>query len=119
MPSTFRIKHERIAQCIDGAPMETFIEHLLALESILHVPAATMGDALVPAEANFQLPNVFLRTKANPKVERILEQRTPAVDMTAHINKVCDLLDELEWESVGRAEADKDLEALIRLRTGN
>ena len=119
----YKGKHEKFIQILSSATKETLIERLSSLEYNLQLPTNDEEpQSYVPLEPNFQLPNVFLKTLRNNRVEKLFaENRDAGVDWDESIARAIEYLDELEFEAPeadnGDDVYDSDaLEALIKSR---
>ncbi|CAD25579.1 hypothetical protein [Encephalitozoon cuniculi GB-M1] len=51
---------------------------------------------IVPKEANFQLPNVFLRTGQNPEYQKLVDGGMPSSDWDDVIEETIEMLEEID-----------------------
>lgn len=118
----YNTKHEKVAKIIARTTFENFIESLAAIEYNLCLPIQEPAKCLVPLEANFQLPNVFLKTKLNFKSDKILSNDAMKANWNTEIAKVCDFLENIELEVFEERKElmcdEKNLEELIKWRQG-
>ncbi|KAI4292519.1 hypothetical protein PAPHI01_1793 [Pancytospora philotis] len=119
----YRIKHEKFAQSIAGAAKETLVDSLAAIEYCLQTQNGDELKFLVPREANFQLPNVFLRTRMDPGAEKLLAQHACRADWDSSIDALVEQLDEIEFEDGAPEDSEIEgreelLESLIRVHSG-
>lgn len=117
-----RSKHENIAKIISQTTLENFLESLSAVEYNMCHLVQEAPKCLVPLEANFQLPNVFLKTKLNFKSEKLLTGDAIKANWNSEVSKISDFLEEIELEEyemkVEKECNEKGIEELIRWRYG-
>lgn len=110
-------KHEKFTKIISYTTPENFLESLTAIEYNLHQPAEE-SKSLAPNEANFQLPNVFLKTRNNFEIEKLLGKSNLEDNWNAKIDKAIEFLDRIELDQKEFEEPgvfdDKILETLIK-----
>jgi hypothetical protein len=96
----YRRKHEKFIQVLSSASKETLIERLSSLEHNLQTPAGEEApQSYVPLEPNFQLPNVFLKTLANNRVEKLFAENQGSTEgWNEQIDAAIEYLDELQFE---------------------
>lgn len=123
-PMNYRAKHEKFAKTISTLTKDTLIDNLSSLEYAMLLPAEEEPRFWVPREANFQLPNVFLRTKIDPQAEKLLTQPGQNVDWKDNIDRLVGHLDDIQLEDEEGEESEEApedeelLEALIKMRYG-
>lgn len=118
----YKSKHGNITKIISRTTFENFIESLAAIEYNLSIPIQEPSKCLVPLEANFQLPNIFLKTKLNFKSDKILNNDSMKANWNKEIDKIVEFLDGIELEVEEEDEEvdclEKELEEMIRWRQG-
>lgn len=116
----FSQKHERLAKIISYTTPENFLESLSAIEYSLLLPSSEEVMSLVPNEANFQLPNIFLKTRNNFEVEKLFGKSRPDDNWNSKIDKLIGLIDQIELKQDHPSENgdfdEKTLEVLIKHR---
>lgn len=113
-------KHDKLARTIYYTTPENFLDSLSSIEYSLLLPPAETAKSLVPNEPNFQLPNVFLKTRSNFLVEKLFRRNRPEDDFSEEIGRLLKILDEIEVEQATPQEGnpfdEKVLEILIKYR---
>lgn len=120
----YKNSHGKIVKCLESLTIQNCIENLSSLEYIMQNEVQDSQVALVPQEANFQLPNIFLKTKMNPKAEKLFSENKAFLDWDDSLEKAINFLLEIEIQMVSDSQNEnihdeKILEALIRSRFGS
>ena len=103
--------------------MENFLEKLNSLQLMTDLSIEEKATALIPQEANFQLPNIFLKSKINNKLENIFYQSKPLPDYSTSVDYAIDYLNEIIIEDVPDSNLEQEydeklLEQMVRMRFG-
>lgn len=116
----YRQKHENFVKTIQYAVPENFLESLSAIEYNLLHPSSEATKCLVPKEANFQLPNIFLKTRNSFAVEKLFGKSRRDDNFNAELDKIIDVLDQIEFKQPANLKNllfdEKILEILIKYR---
>ncbi|KAH9411920.1 hypothetical protein HK407_02g03650 [Ordospora pajunii] len=73
------------------------LKMLAPLENSFHTETVNDEEAcIVPNEANFQLPNVFLRTAPNPGYQKLVNCSVDAVEWNKTVDEVAEMFEEME-----------------------
>lgn len=67
-------KLEKLINIMQTENIDRIPEILKTLETYYNTPVTDVLCAIVPKQANFQLPNIFLRTKMMPECEKFLSK---------------------------------------------
>lgn len=115
-------RHDQITKIIEKTYPENLLESLSAIEYTLLHSTVEEGKALAPLEANFQLPNVFLRTRNSFDTERLFLNSRLENNWNAKLDRIIELLDQIEVEGAETQQEEpvdeKMLEKLIKWRSG-
>ena len=116
----YKSKHSRLIRAVEGVNIKNCIEELAALEHILQAKTEEDNTVLMPLEANFQLPNVFLKTKINNKVQRLFDSCPSSPQNDLSLEEVIEFLSDIEIYDVPNIQIgcfdESILEDLIRFR---
>lgn len=112
-------KHERIAKIISQTRLENLMESLSSIEYNLHQPIK-VSKSVVPLEANFQFPEMFLKTLNSFEVEKIFGKSDHKDNWNVNLNEMIDFLDNIEFSGEVENEPleydEKTLQTLIKNR---
>lgn len=119
--NTYKAQHEKFIKIVAGATPERLIEALSGAENRL--PPIDENVVLVPLEANFQLPNVFLNTRRINKVEKLFAEHGHAAPRSRAAERIIGWLDEIQFEyeeerEVNLEEDAQILSAILKHRIG-
>lgn len=100
---------------------------ILPLENSFKTEELTEDEVcIVPTEPNFQLPNVFLRTKKNPSYQKFIDANRSNVEWNQTVDEIVETLDEIDLGSPGgdvktnKCSIDQGiLEVVLRRRYGH
>jgi len=109
--NTYRAQHEKFIKLIAGTTAEKLVETLSGLEHSLPPGIEEEGAVLVPLEANFQLPNVFLNTRRINRVEKLFAGHGRSVGQSRAAEQVVAWLDEIQFECKEAHGADHEEQA--------
>lgn len=117
-------KHSKILKILNSLTPPSLMEGLSHMEYILLNDPETQGLGLVPQEANFQLPNIFLKSKINSKVEKLLKETKKSLGWDSSLDAAIDFLGEVEVvdaleEDLNPEFSEEVLEELLKARHGN
>ncbi len=77
------------------------LKMIVPLEKSFHTETVDDEEVcVVPNEANFQLPNVFLRTAPNPGYQKLINCNVNAVEWNKVVDEVLEMFEEMEIVSV-------------------
>lgn len=117
---SLRSKHEKIAKILSFTSLENFIENLSSIEYTLQSLTQEPQESIVPLEANFQIPNVFLKTKKSFKVEKLFLEKELSGEWNDQLDKAIEFFSGIELDIPETDEAHKLderlLERLLRWR---
>lgn len=115
-------KHERIVKILSSTTLENFIESLSSIEYGLQSFSPEPQESIVPLEANFQIPNVFLKTKKSFKVEKLFLEKELGGEWNQQLDRAIEFFDSIELGTPETNEAHsfdvKLLERLLEWRNG-
>ncbi|KAM0679871.1 hypothetical protein GINT2_002043 [Glugoides intestinalis] len=116
-------RHDQITKIIEKIYPENLLESLSAIEYTLVHSTVEEGKALAPLEANFQLPNSFLRTRNSFDTERLFVNNNLENNWNSRLDRLIELLDDIEIEGTLMSQEEpideKMLEKLIKWRSGS
>lgn len=117
-----RQKHEQIGRIVSQANPENFMESLSGIEYHLLQAPNEEQKSLVPTEANFQLPEIFLRIKNTFEIEKIFLKSRLENNWNHRLDKIIEKLNQIELEQPVTEKKsifdEKVLETMIRWRYG-
>jgi len=108
----FQAKHSKILKGISSASLENFLECVSSVEYTLQTCNPDLQKAIVPLEANFQIPNILLKTKKCFKVENLFAEKNLSADWNDRLDYAICFIDNIELEC---EEESQDLELDIKL----
>lgn len=115
-------KHERIVKALSLTSLENFIESLSSIEYTLQSITSEPQRSVAPLEANFQIPNVFLKTKKSFKVEKLFLDGEAGGEWNESLDGAIEFLDGIKLCVTESNEADvpdgKLLEKMLMWRNG-
>lgn len=111
----FKAKHEKIMKSLSNTNFENFIEKLSSIEYILETTSNTTEKALVPMEANFQLPNTFLKSRPNFKLENLFSNSNKENNWDEALDASIAFLDEIQFDMKIEKKSVTDVELLERM----
>lgn len=91
-------KLEKIINIMQIDDIEQIPEVIKTLETYYNLPLSDSLSAFVPTEANFQLPNVFLRTKKLPECEKFI-LKNHSSKLSLKFEEIIKFLEGVEIES--------------------
>lgn len=103
---SIRARYEKIAKALGVRQQDLWhiTRQILPLENSFQTePIADEEVCVVPAEPNFQLPNVFLRTKKNPACQKLVDSSRSDVEWNQTLDATLEALEEIDI-SAGREE---------------
>ncbi|KAI5168598.1 hypothetical protein PAEPH01_0264 [Pancytospora epiphaga] len=117
----YKALHEKFIKITTGVTPERFIEVISRIENRLSITSELENIAIVPLEANFQLPNVFLNTRRINKVEKLFSDHGSDENQREKIDQIIGWLDNIqfEYEEEQRVSPEGDkhiLSALLKYR---
>lgn len=118
----FQAKHLKILKSIQMATLKNFLECLSSVEYTLETCNPALLKAIVPLEANFQLPNIFLKTKKAFKIENLFSDKNLAADWNDELATAILYIDNIELECSGNNKDPEvdilQLESMLKWRNG-
>lgn len=123
MTTGYKNKHYKILKGVEKMNIQNFIEELSSIEYVLQNKIVEADAILVPQEANFQLPNTFLKTKIGNKVQSLFKDSPAAPDRDNNIDDAIEFLNEIEIQDIQEINENECfnmqiLEKLVRARFG-
>jgi len=117
---SFKQKHEKFARTIHYTIPENFLDSLSTMEYALLLSSSETPKCLVPNEANFQLPNIFLKTRSSSAVEKLFSKSRCEDNFNAELDAMIEFIDQIEFDRPPQPESnpldEKTLEILIKHR---
>lgn len=119
----YRQKHEKLIQILSETSFENFLESLSAIEYNLFLNSNEDSKCIVPLKADFQLPNVFLKTRKNFKVEKIFSNLGLKANWNKEVDMALEILDTIDLNTDQDCRVvdtdEKLLEKMIKCRYSN
>jgi hypothetical protein len=122
-----RGRYDKLIKSLSAPQQEVwgFTKHMISYEMSFQAdPVDDEEVCIAPGEPNFQLPNVFLRSRKSAGCQRFIDANKSAVNWNESIEAVLNAFDEMDF---GRAPGvrtrkmpvnEEVLESLIRRRYG-
>lgn len=114
------------ALLISQKDMWNLQEHISPLEiSFQTEPITEQEVCIAPNEPNFQLPNVFLKSKKNPLCQKLIDTNASTTQWNKTLDEILALLDEIDFvNETTQIKSDKItvdskiLENILKIRYG-
>lgn len=95
---SLQAKHEKLQKEIASVSLDNFIEKLSSIEYLLQTSSTEPNKALVPQEPNFQLPNVFLKTKKLFKAENLFTDKSLIGNWNEQFDRIIKFIDNIKFD---------------------
>lgn len=96
---TFVNKHTNVLKTLLSANLDNFIESLSSIEYTLQTSQVQSNISLAPVVANFQIPNLLLKTKNTFKTEKVFSDKNSNIVSNINLQKVMSFIDNIEFEA--------------------
>lgn len=117
-----KAKDEKILKTLAPVKPEKFLECLSVVEYNLQTTPIETSRIIAPQEANFQLPNVFLKTRTVFKAEGILSNNEFSANWNDKLDQAIKFLDSIDLSPIDESKTEdldsKILESLLCYRNG-
>ncbi|KAI5149064.1 hypothetical protein ENBRE01_0674 [Enteropsectra breve] len=115
-------RHKKFERVLKATALQNFQKSVKFVCNIAKQPACRQDTICTANEANFQLPNVFLRTKENFKLETVFANNNEPVDWIDNVKELIDFINEIQFNAPPRErkfskeKQDKILTALLEFQ---